>query len=70
MQYTWLIWSLIILGLWVVIYSWKKNFRKIMLPVSLATLLFGFYRTIVWPAYWNPFCYLTLLKKQALISKV
>lgn len=54
MQYVWLIWSLILLGLWTIIYLLKKDFRKIMLPVSLATMLFGFTEPLFVPGYWSP----------------
>ena len=54
MQYIWLIWSLIILGLWAIIYLLKKDFRKIMLPVSLATMLFGFTEPLFVSGYWSP----------------
>lgn len=54
MQYVWLIWSLIILVLWTIIYLLKKDFRKIMLPVSLATMLFGFTEPLFVPGYWSP----------------
>jgi hypothetical protein len=54
MQHVWLIWSLIILGFWIVIYLLKKNFRKIMLPVSLATMLFGFTEPLFVSGYWSP----------------
>ena len=53
-QHVWLIWSLIILGLWVIIYFFKKDFRKIMLPVSLLTMLFGFTEPLFVPGYWFP----------------
>jgi hypothetical protein len=63
MQYTWLTWSLIILVVWVIIYPLKKDFRKIMLPVSLATMLFGFTERLFVPAYWSPPSLFSLAQK-------
>jgi hypothetical protein len=54
MQYVWLIWSLVILGLWAAIYLVRKDFRKIMLPVSLLTMLFGLTEPLFVPEYWSP----------------
>lgn len=54
MQYAWLIWSLIILGFWLIIYLLKDDLRKIMLQVSLATMLFGFTEPLFVPGYWSP----------------
>lgn len=54
MQYVWLIWSLIILGVWAVIYFVKKDYRKIMMPVSLLTMLFGLTEPLFVPEYWSP----------------
>lgn len=54
MQYVWLIWSLIMLALWAVIYFVKKDFRRIMLPVSLLTMLFGLTEPLFVPEYWSP----------------
>lgn len=53
-QYVWLVWSLLILGLWTVIYLLKKDSRKIMLPVSLGTMLFGLTEPLFVPEYWFP----------------
>ncbi len=41
-QYVWLIWSMLVKGFWIVIFLLEKNFKKMMLPVSFATMLFGF----------------------------
>lgn len=53
-QYVWSIWSLIMLGFWLGLYLLKKNFRKMMLPVSLATMLFGFTEPLFVSEYWFP----------------
>lgn len=54
MQYVWLTWSLIILALWAAIYVAKRDFRPIMLPVSLLTMLFGLTEPLFVPEYWSP----------------
>ena len=56
MQYAWLIWSLILLGIWLVIYATldRKEKRREMLVVSLWTSLLGFTEPIFVPAYWSP----------------
>ncbi len=54
MQYVWIIWSLSILGLWAVILFIKKDYREIMLPVSLVTMLFGLTEPLFVPEYWSP----------------
>ena len=54
MQYVWLTWSFLILGLWSAIYLIKKDYRKVMLPVSLGTMLFGFTEPLFVPEYWSP----------------
>ncbi len=56
MQYAWLIWSLILLAVWLIVYFSLKNkeSRKEMLLVSFWTSLFGFTEPIFVPEYWNP----------------
>lgn len=54
MQYVWLIWSLLILGLWAVIYFVKKDNRQVMLFVSLGTMFFGATEPLFVPEYWSP----------------
>jgi hypothetical protein len=54
MQYVWLIWSLIILALWVVIYLFKKDSRKEMLKMSWITMPLGFTQPLFVPGYWLP----------------
>lgn len=54
MQYVWFIWSLIILALWVVIYLFKKDFRKEMLKMSWITVPFGLTEPLFVPEYWLP----------------
>ncbi len=54
MEYTWIIWSLIMLGIWLIIYLIKKEFRKMMWQVSVVTMLFGFTEPLFVPEYWFP----------------
>lgn len=56
MQYAWFVWSLILAGIWLVIYFIldAKDKKKEMLTVSLWTSLFGFTEPIFVPVYWNP----------------
>ncbi|MBI1985004.1 MAG: hypothetical protein HYS60_02780 [Candidatus Wildermuthbacteria bacterium] len=56
MQYAWLVWSLIILGIWAVVYlSLRgKESRKEMFIVSLWTSLLGFTEPMFVPEYWAP----------------
>ena len=54
MEYVWLIWSLIILVLWVLIYALKPHFRKVMLKMSLTTMPFGLTEPLFVPEYWFP----------------
>lgn len=56
MQYIWLIWSLILVAIWLVIYlSLRSNAdRKEMMMVSLWTSLLGLTEPLFVPAYWSP----------------
>lgn len=56
MQYAWLIWSLILIGIWGVIYFFlnTKNKRREMLIVSLWTSAFGLTEPLFVPEYWSP----------------
>lgn len=56
MQYTWLIWSLILLTTWLAVYlSLKsKEGKKEMFVVSLWTSLLGLTEPFFVPEYWNP----------------
>lgn len=56
MQYIWLIWSLILIAIWVVIYALldSKEQRKEMLVVSLWTSLLGLTEPLFVPEYWSP----------------
>ena len=54
MQYAWLIWSLIFFLLWLLVYFFKKPFRKEMLRVSFWTMPFGLTEPLFVPQYWNP----------------
>ncbi len=55
-QYAWLIWSLLLVGIWLVVYIIlkDKDKRKEMLIVSLLTALTGLTEPLFVPAYWNP----------------
>lgn len=55
-QYAWLLWSLLLLGIWTLIYMLFRNRegRKEMFVVSLWTSLLGFTEPIFVPSYWNP----------------
>lgn len=56
MHYTWLIWSLILIVIWLVIYIslGSREQRKEMLIVSLWTSLLGLTEPLFVPAYWLP----------------
>ncbi|MEK7186807.1 MAG: hypothetical protein AAB690_00865 [Patescibacteria group bacterium] len=56
MQYIWLIWSLILIAIWLVIYASlrSKQARTEMLVVSLWTSLFGLTEPLFVPEYWSP----------------
>ncbi|NNE97606.1 MAG: hypothetical protein HKN25_01160 [Pyrinomonadaceae bacterium] len=54
MEYVWIIWSLLMLGLWTLIFYFKRDYRRIMLPVSLVTMLFGLTEPLFVPEYWSP----------------
>ncbi len=54
-QFAWLLWSLLLLCVWLVVYAllgWEE--RKEMLVVSLWTSLLGLTEPFFVPAYWNP----------------
>jgi len=50
----WLVFSLILLGIWFVIFILNKYNRKQMLIVSLLTMPFGLTEPLFVPEYWNP----------------
>ena len=56
MQYAWLIWSLLLLIIWLIVYFSLKDriSKKEMLVVSLWTSLLGLTEPIFVPVYWNP----------------
>lgn len=56
MRYAWLIWSLILLGIWAVVYARLRSAesRREMLWVSAWTAVFGLSEPIFVPAYWLP----------------
>jgi len=55
-EYIWLIWSLILIGIWLIIYAslGSKDKRNEMLIVSLFTSLLGLTEPLFVPAYWSP----------------
>lgn len=56
MQYVWLIWNLILVGIWLAIYFLldAKDKKREMLIVSLWTSLLGFTEPLFVPEYWSP----------------
>ncbi len=55
-QLAWLLWSLILVAIWVIIYVLLKNkeSKKEMFLVSLWTAFLGFTEPFFVPVYWNP----------------
>tara|TARA_R110001583_G_scaffold43030_1_gene136790 strand:- start:5086 stop:5787 length:702 start_codon:yes stop_codon:yes gene_type:complete len=54
MEYVWFIWSFIILLIWLVVFLFKKGFRKEMLIMSIITMPFGLTEPLFVPEYWFP----------------
>lgn len=56
MQYIWLIWSLILIVIWLIIYAslGSSGAKKEMLYVSLWTSLLGLTEPLFVPEYWSP----------------
>ena len=54
MEYAWFIWSLIILGVWGIIYWRKPQFRKEMWKLSWLTMPLGLTEPLFVPEYWAP----------------
>jgi hypothetical protein len=56
MQYAYFIWSLILLGVWIIVYFSLKDkiSRKEMLVVSLWTSFLGLTESLFVPEYWSP----------------
>ena len=50
----WFVWSLALIGVWLLVYVLYKNGRKRMLWASLYTMPFGLTEPIFVPEYWNP----------------
>lgn len=50
----WLVFSLILIGIWLIIFLVKRKVRKEMLYVSLLTMPFGLTEPLFVPEYWNP----------------
>lgn len=50
----WMIFSLILFGIWLVIFIFNKSLRKEMFWVSLLTAPFGLTEPLFVPEYWNP----------------
>jgi len=53
-QYAYLILSLLLLGVWFILYFSKFTFRKEMFWVSFWTMFFGLTEPFFVPEYWNP----------------
>lgn len=53
-QYVWLIWSLLILAIWLVVLFLNKRLRKEMLWASIGTAPLGLTEPLFVPSYWNP----------------
>ena len=55
-QFAWMLWSLLLIGVWAVIYFFLKNreARKEMLVVSFWTSLLGLTEPLFVPLYWSP----------------
>src|SRR3989344_8680720 len=56
MQFVWLIWSLILIAIWLIIYVFldSKDKKKEMFVVSLWTSLLGLTEPLFVPEYWAP----------------
>lgn len=56
MQYIWLIWSLVLIAIWLGVYASldSKDKKKEMLTVSFWTSLLGLTEPLFVPAYWSP----------------
>jgi len=56
MHYAWLIWSLLLIGIWLLVYFRldSKDKKREMLVVSLWTSLLGLTEPIFVPRYWSP----------------
>ncbi len=50
----WLVFSLILFGIWLIVFIFKKQSRKEMFIVSLFTMPFGLTEPLFIPAYWSP----------------
>lgn len=53
-QYAYLIFSLLLLVIWLVIFSFKSTFRKEMFWVSFGTMFLALTEPLFVPEYWNP----------------
>lgn len=54
MHYAYLIWSLILVALWIGIYYWRRPLRAKMRKMSLYTSLLGLSEPLFVPDYWHP----------------
>src|SRR3989304_9298480 len=50
----WLVFSLILFGIWFIIFLFRRNLKKEMFLVSLFTMPFGLTEPLFVPEYWNP----------------
>ena len=53
--FAYLIMSTALLLVWFVLYGVRRDLRRTMLQVSLATALLGLTEPLFVPKYWNPF---------------
>ena len=53
-QYVWFLWSLGLIGIWLLIYIVRKQDRKRMFWASLLTAPFGLTEPLFVPEYWHP----------------
>jgi len=54
MQYTYLVWSLLLLVLWLLVYLFSTETRRKMLKMSIGTLPLGLSEPLFYPQYWFP----------------
>ena len=54
MRYAYLEWSLILVGIWALVYALRRPVRRKLWVVSLSTTLLGLTEPLFVPAYWTP----------------
>jgi len=53
-KYIWFVWTLALIGIWLIVFFLFKSGRKRMLWASLITMPFGLTEPLFIPGYWNP----------------